>query len=176
MLKIITEFIRALHHILFIFPSSPVTCTAVALASLPGSQINGARETLNLFNTRENVNISLYLESLHNPIPCQQPDMKEKGERSRWNTAEAFLKTCLLRSEPLSIISSCSHHRACPCLSCCTRHGVVTDSVLELGVGIVLCSLHNQPKPAHRVWILTAKNRVLMLEWPQHKSTRSATS
>lgn len=49
MLKIITEFIRALHHGLFFFflsPFFPVTNTAIALASLPSSEIKwGKRET-----------------------------------------------------------------------------------------------------------------------------------
>lgn len=55
------EFIRALHHILFIILSSPVTNTAIALTSLPSSEIKwGKREAQSLQHKGE---------SKHFPLP-----------------------------------------------------------------------------------------------------------
>lgn len=44
-------------------------------------KLNGARERLNLFNTKGKVNISFCLESLHDPVPCQHPGMKDIWKR-----------------------------------------------------------------------------------------------
>lgn len=177
MLKVITEFIRALHHILFIFPSSPVTYTAVALVSLPSSEIKwGKRDTQSLQHKGKCKHFRLpWKPAQPSSLPTtryerERGEIKVKSNRGfshslpveKWTLIYCFV-LFPSQSMPLFVLL----YR--------TQDGN-RFSVLKLGDDIIIFSLYNQPKPAHRVWILTVSNRVLMLDWPQHKLTSSTTS